>query len=131
MSPELRIKTFYFRALGKKVNYDEIQRQAALGSGRSGFVPLYADKQLTKKVGSLKFENVLLDNTNPVVVNSISHIITTPDGGIVYSFVRRDYKKITVETQQTSGKYTKGTITRTYEGEDKELRKIVYRPIVE
>jgi len=119
-------ETFYFPALGKKANYDKLQLQAAVGSGRSGIVSLYSDKQLTKKVGSVKFENVLLDNTNPIVVNSISHIITTQDGSISYSFIRRDYKKITVETQQTSGKYTKGTITRTYEGEDKELRKIVY-----
>ena len=120
-------ETFYFPALGIKANYDELQIQSAVGSGRSGIVSLYSDKQLTKKVGSVKFENVLLDNTNPIVVNSISHIITTQDGSISYSYIRRDYKKITVETQQTSGKYTKGTITRTYEGDDKELRKIVYR----
>jgi hypothetical protein len=120
-------ETFYFPAIGKKANFDEIQRKTAVGSGRSGIVSLYSDKELTKKVGSVKFENVLLDNTNPIVVNSISHIITTQDGTISYSFIRRDYNKVTVETQQTTGKYTKGTITRTYEGDDKELRKIVYK----
>ena len=127
MSPHTEI--FYFPALGKKANYDELQLQATLGSGRSGFVSLYSDKQLTKKVGNVKFENVLLDNTKPIVVNSISHVITTQDGSISYSFIRRDYKKITVETQQTTGKYRKGTITRTYEGDDRELRKIVYRSV--
>ena len=122
-------ETFYFLALGKKAKYDELRLQHVVGSGRSGIVSLYSDKKLTKKVGSVKFVDVLLDNTKPIVVNSISHIITTPDGSISYSFIRSDYNKITVETQQTSGKYKKGTITRTYEGNDKELRKIVYRSV--
>ena len=124
MSP--RTETFYILCSGNKAKQNELQLQMEKGSTQSGIQPVYSDRQLTKQVGTLKFDGVLLDNTKAISVISIENTITTDDGTISYSFVRSNYKKITVETQQTSGKYTQGTITRSYEGEDKELRKIVY-----
>ena len=125
MSP--RTETFYILCSGNSAKQNELQLQMERGSTQSGIQPVYSDRQLTKQVGTLKFDGVLLDNSKSISVISIENTITTDDGTISYSFIRSNYNKITVETQQTSGKYTQGTITRSYEGEDKELRKIVYR----
>lgn len=124
MSPQT--ETFYYLAETKK----EMQKkflQNEPGMTISGIIPLYADKQLTKKIGTLKYDTVLLDNTQPYPVLSTSRTIVAKDGTIRYEYVSNNYNKITVDTEQTSGIFTKGTVTRTYEGDDKEIRKIVYR----
>ena len=116
--------TFFYFGLSKRQMQKILQNVP--GTTKSCIIPLYADKQLTKKIGSLKYELVLLDNTQLYPVVSTNYIITTQDGTIHYEVVKNNYKPLTVETEQTSGIYTKGTITRTYVTGNKEIRKLVY-----
>ena len=122
MSPQT-VTFFYF---GSSKRQMQKLLQIVPGSSFACIRPLYADKQLTKKVGSVKFVDVLLDNTQLYPVVSTNYIITTQDGTIHYEVVKNNYKPLTVETEQTSGIYTKGTITRTYVTGNKEIRKLVY-----
>lgn len=77
--------------------------------------PLYKDKKLTKKVGTIKFSEVKLGTSKEdVPIFDIVATITTNEGTIKYMYIRYDYEKITVDTIATSGIYTPGTITRLY-----------------
>ena len=123
MSPQT--ETFYYLGSSKKAMQKSLQKVP--GAASSAIKPLYADKQLTKKIGTLKYDTVLLDSTQPYPVFSVNATIVAQDGTIFYEYVKSDYKLITVDTQQTTSKYTKGIVTRTYETPNKEIRKIVYR----
>lgn len=123
MSP--RTETFYYSASSKRAMQQRLQ--SSPGRTTESIIPLYFDKQLTKKIGSLKYNAVLVDNTQPYPVVSVNARVITDNGTIFYEYIKSDYKPITVDTQQTSGIYTKGIVTRTYETSNKEIRKIVYR----
>ena len=119
-------ETFYIFS-GDETVQNKLLLQMEKGHTQSGIQPVYSDKQLTKKIGSLKYDAVLLDNTKSITVISVNVTIITDDGTISYGFIRSNYEKITVNTIATSGIYTPGTITRSYEGQDKELRKMIYK----
>ena len=125
MSPQT--ETFYYLGSSKKAMQKTLQKVPGMTS--SAIKPLYADKQLTKKIGTLNYDTVLLDNTKSYPVISQNVTIVAQNGTIRYEYVTNNYNKFTVETQQTSGIFTKGTVTRTYETPNKEIRKIVYRSV--
>ena len=118
-------RTFYYN--GFTDNEETLILRQVAGSNASYKKSLYEDEQLTKKVGSLKQEVELLDNTKKVAVIDIETTITTDEGIIKYNYIRDSYKKITtVDTERTSGIFTKGTVTRSYVISDKGIRKVIY-----
>jgi hypothetical protein len=72
-------------------------------------------------------QSSLLDTSKTNSVYKVEATIVTPEGVIEYKYLRDSYEKVVLDTQETLGLFTKGTITRTYETLNKELRKIVYR----
>ena len=118
-------RTFYYdghtREFGKKVLTTH-----GIGSSGSRLKPLYADEELTEKIGSLIVDFKLIDNVKLTLNNEMT--IVVPEGSFKYKYIRDSYKKITVDTEETSGIFTKGTVTRSYGSEDsvKRIRKIVY-----
>jgi len=118
-------RTFYYN--GFKNNEEILILRLVAGSNASYKKSLYEDEQLTKKVGSLKQEVELLDNTKKVAVIDIETTITTDEGTIKYNYIRDSYKKITtVDTERTSGIFTKGIVEVTQVNVDKGIRKVIY-----
>ena len=81
---------------------------------------------LTKIVGIFEQEAVVLDNTKKITVFDVVSKIITKRGTIKYSYVRDSYEPKKIVTEETSGIFTKGTITKTHVTLDKQIRKIVY-----
>ena len=79
------------------------------------------DRIIPDMLTQINSKNLLLDVEATIVVS---------ESTIKYSYVRDSYKTITVDTQQTSGIFTKGTITRSYVTADKSIRKLVYKPFI-
>jgi hypothetical protein len=118
-------RTFYYN--GFTDNEETLILRLVAGSNASYKKSLYEDEQLTKKVGSLKQEVELLDNTKKVAVIDIETTITTDEGIIKYNYIRDSYKKITtVDTERTSGIFTKGIVEVTQVNVDKGIRKVIY-----
>ena len=118
-------RTFYYN--GYTDNEEILILRQLTGSNASYKKSLYEDEQLTKKVGSLKQEVELLDNTKKVAVIDIETTITTDEGIIKYKYIRDSYKKITtVDTERTSGIFTKGIVEITQANVDKGIRKVIY-----
>ena len=126
MSP--RTETFYYKGFTKEQEKQHVS-PLVYSSTAEDARSLYADKELTKKIGILKTKRTILGNTKQVPILDLEKTITTNEGVIKYKHVRDSYKKVTLDTEQTSGLFTKGTITRTYLEEDniKQIRKLVYK----
>jgi hypothetical protein len=118
-------RTFYY-ASHTKEQEKEYLLTLETGSTSDCAKILYSDKELTKKIGIFRYKRILLDNTKKVAVLDVEFIITTNEGTIKYKYTRDSYKKITVNTEETSGIFTKGTVTRNYVTSDKSIRKLVY-----
>jgi hypothetical protein len=117
-------QTFYY--LGS--NIEEMQKylQNEPGYAATKIRALYADEQLTEEIGTYKTDMVLVDNTKSIPVFDIVKTIVTSEGTIVFIYVREHYEELTVQTEETSGVFTKGTVIRSYVTSDKAVRKIIY-----
>ena len=122
MSPRSQI--FYYLGPNKR----EMQKQLQIEPGATvtKIRTLYADEKLIDKVGKFKTDTILLDNTKSIPVVDIVKTIITSEGTISFKYIRENYNKITIDTEKTSGIYTKGTITRNYITDNKEVRQLVY-----
>jgi len=126
MSPHT--ETFYYSSHSKEEAVKLINSNNP-GHTLKGILSLYHDEQLTKKAGNLFYNIILLDNRkNPPLVYA-EDIISTNKGTIKYKSIRDSYKVKTMETEETSGLYKKGIITRFYITPDKSIRKLVYKPL--
>jgi len=121
-------RTFYYASYTKEQEKEYVLTLET-GSTTDCAIILYSDEELTKKIGIFRYKRILLDNTKKVAVGDVEFIITTNEGTIKYKYIRDSYKKITVNTDETSGIFTKGTVTRSYGPEDnvKRIRKLVYK----
>lgn len=126
MSP--RTQTFYY--LGPNKREMQKQLQVEPGAIATKIRTLYADEKLIEKVGKFNTDTILLDNTKPVPVVNIVKTIITPEGTISFKYIRENYNSVTTETELTSGLYTRGTITRSYVTDNKEVRKLVYKSFI-
>ena len=123
MSPVIR--KYYYSSLNTE--QDKKLNKLNPGAAFSGTLALYSDDQLTKKVGTISLQSSLLDTSKTIPTYKVEATIVTSEGIIEYQYLRDSYKKVVLDTQETSGLFTKGTITRTYETLNKDVRKIVYR----
>ena len=128
MSPTIHNHTFYYLSHSKQEAVKLINSHTP-GHTANGILPLYHDEQLTQIAGKLLYKITLLDNSKPVPIISAEHVIITNKGSIKYSYVRNSYKPITIFTEETSGKFRKGTTTRSYVTADKSVRKLVYKSL--
>ena len=126
MSP-VTDRVFYYSASTKQQD-KKIISAYGVGSYSNSVAPIYADEKLTEKVGNAFVSSKITDNSALTPVLDLEITIVVSEGTIKYKYIRDSYKKITVDTEQTSGIFTKGTITRTFEQENnlQRVRKIVY-----
>lgn len=123
MSPVIR--KYYYSSLNKE--QEKKLNRLEPGALFNGTLALYSDAELTKKVGTINLQSSLLDTSKTNSVYKVEATIVTSEGVIEYKYLRDSYEKVVLDTQETLGLFVKGTITRTYETLNKELRKIVYR----
>ena len=121
-------RTFYYGAATKEKD-KKIISTYGIGSYANNIKPLYADEKLTEKVGNAFVCYKVIDNSKLPPILDLDITIVTSEGVIKYKYIRDSYKKITVDTEETSGIFTKGTVIRTFEEENhlQRIRKIVYR----
>jgi hypothetical protein len=119
-------RTFYYFSYNKEEDKNLILPNST-GSTWNTTIPLYANEKLTEKIGSFVSYSSLLDNSKQTPVLDKEQTVVTSEGTINYQYVRNSYKPITIDTELTSGIFTKGTITRSYVTADKSVRKLVYR----
>jgi len=127
MSPTTT-RAFYYNGPTKEYE-QKVVATFGVGSYSNTISPLYSDEKLTKKVGNAFIYSKIIDNSKQVPVDYNEITIVTLEGAFKYNYIRDSYKKFTADTEETSGIFTKGTVTVTYVPEDnlQSIRKIVYR----
>lgn len=126
--PSTTTRSFYYNGPTKEYEQKVIINYG-VGNYSNTISSAYSDEKLTKKIGNAFIYSKVIDNSELVPVDYNEITIVTLEGAFKYKYIRDSYKKITVNTQETSGIFTKGTVTITYIPDDniKSIRKIVYK----